>query len=61
MTPLASVLITVRLRPELGGTLVELFHDAIERTGEGAAEAHRGFEGGWTMRQLEALREIVEA
>lgn len=45
----------------LGGTLVELFHHGFERTGDTAAEMHRGFEGGWTTRQLEALRSIVEA
>ena len=57
----APALITIRLTPALGGTLVELFHHAIERTGEGAAEEHRGFESGWTLLQLEALRQLVEA
>ncbi len=57
----APPLITIRLTPALGGTLVELFHHAIERTGPNAAEHHRGFEGGWTTNHLEALREIVEA
>ena len=52
---------TVRLTPALGGTLVELFHHALEQTGPAAAEDHAGFEGGWTLRQLEALRAIVEA
>jgi uncharacterized protein YndB with AHSA1/START domain len=53
--------ITIRLTPALGGTLVELFHHAIERIGEGAADWHAGFENGWHMRHLEALRSIVEA
>ncbi len=59
----APPLITIRLTPVHGGTLVELFHHAMERTGDiaTAAENLRGFEGGWTTRQLEALREIVEA
>src|SRR3990172_9181382 len=38
----APSLITIRLTPALGGTLVELFHHAIERVGEEAAEQHRG-------------------
>lgn len=54
-------MITLRLTAAHGGTLVELFHHAIERIGEGAAEEHRSFEGGWTLRQLEALLQIVEA
>lgn len=57
----APTYITLRLTPELGGTLVELFHHSFERTGDGAADDHAGYEGGWSMRQLEALREIVEA
>jgi len=52
--------LTLRLTPALGGTLVELFHHGFERTGNNAAQEHRGFEGGWTIRQLEALRQTVE-
>ena len=55
----APPLITIRLTPLDGGTLVELFHHGFEALGPDAAENHRGFEGGWTMRQLEALRELV--
>ena len=51
---------TIRLSPVDGGTLVELFHHGFEALGDDAAENHRGFEGGWTMRQLEALRERGE-
>lgn len=54
-------LITIRLTAALGGTIVELYHHAIERIGPTAAEMHRGFESGWTTNHLEALREIVEA
>jgi uncharacterized protein YndB with AHSA1/START domain len=55
----APPLLTLRLTPLDGGTLVELFHHGFEALGPEAAENHRGFEGGWTMRQLEALRELV--
>jgi uncharacterized protein YndB with AHSA1/START domain len=57
----APSLITIRLTGLHGGTLVELFHHGFERLGGDAAELQRGFEGGWTSRQLEALRERVEA
>ena len=53
-------LLTIRLTPHVDGTLVELFHHGFERLGGDAAEHQRGFEGGWTTRQLEALRQIVE-
>jgi uncharacterized protein YndB with AHSA1/START domain len=56
----APPLVTIRLRPLDDGTLVELFHHGFEALGPDAAEEHRGFEGGWTIRQLEALRERVE-
>ena len=55
----APPLVTLRLTPVEGGTLVELFHHGFEALGPDAAENHRGFEGGWTMRQLDALRELV--
>ena len=56
----APPLVTIRLTPLDNGTLVELFHHGFEAMGPDAAENHRGFEGGWTMRQLEALRELVD-
>ncbi len=55
----APPLITIRLTPLAGGTLVELFHHGFEVLGTDAAEDHRGFEAGWTIRQLDALRELV--
>ena len=58
---LAPSMITIRLTPSLGGTLVELFHHGFERLGGDPGEQHRGFEGSWDTRHLEALREIVEA
>jgi uncharacterized protein YndB with AHSA1/START domain len=56
----APPLVTIRVSPLDGGSLVELFHHGFEALGPDAAENHRGFEGGWTLRQLEALRERVE-
>jgi uncharacterized protein YndB with AHSA1/START domain len=52
--------ITLRLTPALDGTLVELFHHGFERTGPDGAAEHAGYEGGWGMLQLEALRAVVE-
>jgi uncharacterized protein YndB with AHSA1/START domain len=57
----SPTLITLFLTPVSGGTLVELFHHGFERLGSEAAENHRGFEGGWGMGQMEALRQRVEA
>ena len=54
-------MITIRLTKVSSGTVVELFHHAFERVGPEGPEQHRGYEGGWTMRQLEALRELVAA
>ncbi len=54
------VYITLRLTPHLNGTLVELLVHGFERFGERAGERHRGLEKGWSTRQLEALRAIVE-
>jgi hypothetical protein len=50
---------TIRRTPVDEGTLVQLFHHGFEALGADAADNHRGFEGGWTMPQLEALRELV--
>lgn len=55
-----QVLLTLRLTPALGGTIVELIQHGFERIGVRGTEVHRGHEGGWTIRQLEALRRIVE-
>jgi uncharacterized protein YndB with AHSA1/START domain len=55
----APPLITLRLTLLDGGTLVELFHHGFEVLGADAADNHRGFEEGWTMRQLDALHAIV--
>ena len=55
-----KVLLTLRLTPDATGTIVELIQHGFERLGDRGAEVHRGHEGGWTIRQLEALRAIVE-
>jgi uncharacterized protein YndB with AHSA1/START domain len=54
------MLLTIRLTPHLGGTHVELFVHNFEQTGASGPENHRGFERGWTTRQLEALKSRVE-
>ena len=54
-------MITLRLTPHGSGTVVELFHHAFERVGKDGPAQHRGYEGGWTLQHLEALRELVEA
>jgi uncharacterized protein YndB with AHSA1/START domain len=55
------VFITLRMQPLENGTLVELLVHGFERFGANAGERHRGLEQGWSLRQLEALRGIVEA
>jgi uncharacterized protein YndB with AHSA1/START domain len=56
----APVMLTLRLTPALGGTIVELIEHGFERLGEQAVEVHSGLEGGWSVRQLAALRKIIE-
>ena len=58
---LQPTLVTIRLTPALGGTLVELMHHGFEHTGEHAGDEHAGYEGGWGMLQLNALRALVQA
>lgn len=57
----APSLFTIRLTPAEGGTVVEILHHGFERTGESLSTTLNGFEGGWTIRQLEVLRQLVEA
>ena len=54
-------MITLRLTPAAGGTVVELFHHAFERVGPEGPDQHAGYEDGWTLRQLKALRALVAA
>jgi uncharacterized protein YndB with AHSA1/START domain len=58
---LRPTLLTIRLTPALGGTLVELMHHGFEQTGDQASEDHAGYEGGWGMTQLNALRKVATA
>jgi len=57
----APTYVTVRLTPALAGTLVELFHHGFERTGGDVGTEHAGYEEGWGMTQLAALKRICEA
>lgn len=58
---IAPTYITLRLTPALGGTLVELFHHGFEQTGGDVGATHAGYEGGWSMLQLTALKRVAEA
>jgi uncharacterized protein YndB with AHSA1/START domain len=57
----APTAVTLRLTPALGGTLVELFHHGFERTGGDVGAEHQGYEEGWGMTQLSALKRVCEA
>ena len=51
---------TFSLSPLYGGTHVELFHHGFERLGSEAGDNLQGYEEGWSVRHLSALRTIVE-
>ena len=51
---------TFRLTPIYDATLVEAFHHGFERLGKDAADNLQGYEEGWDVKHLSALREIVE-
>lgn len=51
---------TFRLTPLYGSTLVELFHHGFELAGDAAADSLEGYEQGWDVKHLTALRAIVE-
>jgi len=51
---------TFRLSPIYDGTLVELFHHGFELTGAHAAANLEGYEQGWDVKHLTALRGVVE-
>lgn len=53
-------IITLRLSPALGGTLVELFHHGFEHVGGKVAAEFEGYESGWGMLQLSSLRALIE-
>jgi uncharacterized protein YndB with AHSA1/START domain len=56
----APLLVTLKLTPVGDGTIVEFIQHGFERLGDAAAETHRGLEGGWSVRQLAALRLVIE-
>ena len=51
---------TIRLSPLYEGTMVEIFHHGFERLGPEAADNLQGYEDGWDIKHLKALRAIVE-
>ncbi len=51
---------TIRLTSIYDGTMVEIFHHGFERLGADAADNLEGYEEGWDLRHLKALRAIVE-
>jgi uncharacterized protein YndB with AHSA1/START domain len=54
-------LITLRLTPAFGGTVVELLHHGFERTGANFSDEFEGYEAGWSTTQLSVLRRISQA
>jgi uncharacterized protein YndB with AHSA1/START domain len=56
----APTLMTIRLTPLYDGTLVEIFHHGFERFGVQAADELEGYEQGWDIKHLSALRAIIE-
>jgi uncharacterized protein YndB with AHSA1/START domain len=52
---------TFRLTPLYAGTLVELFHHGFECGGDAAADSLEGYEEGWDVKHLKALRAVVES
>ena len=53
-------LITIRLTPQSGGTLVELFHHGFDASSDAPGDDLEGFESGWDNHHLVALRAAVE-
>ena len=51
---------TLRLMPVYEGTMVEIFHHGFERFGANAADILQGYEEGWDVKHLKALRAIIE-
>jgi uncharacterized protein YndB with AHSA1/START domain len=51
---------TIRLTPLYDGTQVELYHHGFERLGAEAGDLLEGYEEGWDVKHLKALRAIVE-
>jgi uncharacterized protein YndB with AHSA1/START domain len=51
---------TLRLQPLYDATLVEIFHHGFERLGVAAGDNLQGYEEGWDIKHLKALRSIIE-
>ena len=51
---------TIRLTSLYDGTHAEIFHHGFERLGVDAADNLEGYEEGWDIKHLKALRAIVE-
>ena len=51
---------TIRLSALYGGTHAEMFHHGFERFGADAADNIQGYEQGWDLKHLTALRAIVD-
>ena len=60
MTWPVPTFMTIRLTPLYDATLVEIFHHGFERLGIDAADNLQGYEEGWDIKHLKALRAIVE-
>jgi uncharacterized protein YndB with AHSA1/START domain len=54
-----STFFTFRLTPVYDATMVEIFHHGFERLGADAADSLQGYEEGWDVKHLTALRAIV--
>ena len=52
---------TFRLTPLYEHTAVEIFHHGFERMGAEAADNLQGFEEGWDLKHLGALRSLLES
>jgi len=50
---------TLRLSAVYDGTMVEIFHHGFDRLGAEAADNLEGYEEGWGMNHLKALRQIT--
>ena len=52
---------TIRLTPHYDATMIEIFHHGFERMGADGADNLQGYESGWDIRHLKALRAVVES
>ena len=56
----SPTMVSIRLTANAGETMVELFHYGFENTGGDVSATHAGYEAGWGMTQLQALKHCVE-